>query len=184
MSESYTEQTGEAGKCAAWFRAIANGNAQAEAWLWAFWNFSQVLDDLVDGDRKVPQPMVAQALADWWTACSMNAWFATHANLLWLPGMQAIERWQTADEWAAGRNSERRQDAKVLRHGDLEVCLAVAQVCGGWQHALRCRELRTWDEEDKAESRKQKADCPRCGRELGSNEYCEHCRQVHEVKKG
>lgn len=144
---TYTEQTGEAAKCGEWFRALAAGNHYAEGWLWAFWNFSQVFDDLIDGDRAVTQAQAARALADWWTACSLNPWFLAHAGQLWLPVTQSIERWLTADEWARGRNSQRKADAHVLRHGDLEVCLAVAFITGGWEHALKCRELRTFDEE-------------------------------------
>lgn len=155
---TYTETTGEAAKCGAWCKAIANGNHYAEGWLWAFWNFSQLFDDLVDGDRSVTQAQAARALADWWTACSLNPWFIANAGQLWMPVTQAIERWQTADEWAKGRNSERRLDAKVLRHGDLEVCLAVAFITGGWGHALTCRNLRTWDEEQRTEDGGQRTE--------------------------
>ena len=85
MTPTYTERTGEAGKCGQWFKWAAYGNAHAEAWLWAFWNFSQMLDDLVDGDRPVTQTQAARALFDFWTQCAVNPWFTAHSATLWLP---------------------------------------------------------------------------------------------------
>lgn len=144
---TYTEITGEAGKCGEWFRWAANGNAQAEAWLWAYWNFSQMLDDLVDGDRAVSQTDAARALFDWWTQCAVNVWFANHSAAMWIPVAQSIERWVAADRWPRVTAADRAQ-RQVLRHGDLEVVMAVAIACGGMAHALTGQALRSFDPEE------------------------------------
>lgn len=127
-------------------RDIAAGNEAAMQWMWDFWCFTHVLDDLVDKDKSPSTEEVALALAQFVTALSINPFYQQHSASLYPLIMSAINRWIDGDAMDRSENPKRRVHAEVVRCGDIDLFLHIAFLTGGWEHmrALSDR-VRSYD---------------------------------------
>lgn len=113
---------------------VANGNAAAFQWMWDFWCFTHVIDDLVDRDKPLSGAEVAKALAQFVTAFSINPFFVQNAQSLHPLIISACNRWIDGDALDRSANQRDRIHSEVVRCGDIEVYLHVAYLTGGWDH--------------------------------------------------
>lgn len=112
---------------------IVKGNADAGRFLWQFWNFAQLIDDLVDRDRRVTVAQAAKEVIGFTHEISFNAFYQTHKASLFPLLATACDRWVMGDAMPTGTDEERGM-ARVVRCGELEVFCAVAYLLGGWEH--------------------------------------------------
>jgi hypothetical protein len=115
---------------------IANGDPHAFEWMWAFWNFEHVLDDLVDRDKSPTSADVAGSLAAFVVATTVNPFYVRHGATLLPLIISACNRWVDGD---AMKNA-------AVRCGEIDLFLHVAYLTGGWDHMRSVSELtRSYD---------------------------------------
>lgn len=125
----------------------ASGNDDALRWLWSFWCFSQMFDDLVDRDKPVAHGDAARELARFVEQVALSPFFRQHAASLTALLVSAINRWLTGDEMARSEQQEARTLARAVRCGDLDVVLHVAYLVGGWDHMRAMTARMNFDKE-------------------------------------
>lgn len=132
-------------RAAAWLHKVANGNRDAFAWCWSLWNFSQMLDDLVDGDKPVTCAEAAHSFSILLVTLSINPFHLEHARHLLPLMISACSRWVRGDEIAQAGNKEL---ARGVRCGEIDLFLQVAFITGGWQHMQDCARAAGYDKEN------------------------------------
>lgn len=113
---------------------IANGDASAFQWMWDFWCFTHVIDDLVDKDKSVSGEQVAQALVNFVGAMALNPFFLKHACFLHPLIVSCCNRWVDGDLLSKSDNERDRVRSEAVRCGDVDIFLHVAFLTGGWEH--------------------------------------------------
>jgi hypothetical protein len=103
---------------------VAHGDPHAFQWMWAFWNFEHVIDDLVDGDKSPTIADVSKSLANFVTALSLNPFYLRHSATLFPLILSACNRWIDGDEIKS----------PAVRCGEIDIFLHVAYLTGGWDH--------------------------------------------------
>jgi hypothetical protein len=124
---------------------IANGNSDAFRFMWKFWCFSHVLDDLVDQDKPVTVEQAAKANAEMFQELTLNPFYQHNAALL-LPHLVGVfNRWADGEEWEGSDDRVKQIASHVVKCGDVDLYLTVAYLTGGWDHMRRCRDARKYD---------------------------------------
>lgn len=113
---------------------VANGNQAAFEWMWDFWCFTHVIDDLVDADKKLTTAEAAMALAQFVTALSLNPFYIQNVASLYPLIISACNRWIDGDAMDKSGDQRSRIHSEVVRCGDLELFLHIAFLTGGWDH--------------------------------------------------
>ncbi len=113
---------------------VANGDLSAFQWMWDFWCFTHVIDDLVDKDKPVTGEEAARALAKFVTALSVNPFYVRNVHSLYPLIISACNRWVDGDLLDAADNLRSKTHSEVVRCGDVDVFLHVAYLTGGWDH--------------------------------------------------
>jgi len=135
------------------FLTCCAGNAEAAHWLRQWQGYVHCIDDQVDGD--VDPANRAEHLLETLICASelyTHPFFVKHAAKLQL--LVAVVTNAYADSVAFERSPEqwKRDWADHYRHVSAEVALAVAYLCGGWQHMRKMStELRSichWQHHD------------------------------------
>jgi hypothetical protein len=125
---------------------LANGDDAAFQWMWDFWCFTHMIDDLVDQDKDVTGPEAAKALARFVTALSMNPFYLQNAQSLYPLIISACIRWVDGDILDKSSDHRQRIHSEVVRCGDIDLFLHVALLTGGWDHMKRWSiEMRRYD---------------------------------------
>lgn len=133
------------------FETMANGNADALKFLWAFWNWGHAFDDMLDGDVKSKE-LTMKAWADFVLQLSFNEFFIANRQSLIGFILHATTRWMDGDEWEKSESEKRRIQSEVIRCGDIDLYIHVALLCGGWDHMRKCsREFRSYDDNNLTE---------------------------------
>lgn len=127
---------------------IANGDAHAFEWMWAFWNFEHVLDDLVDKDKSLTSSDVAGSLVSFVIAMTANPFYTRNSATLLPLIISACNRWVDGDDLATKDDASKIR-AEVVRCGDIDIYLHVAYLTGGWEHMRAVSPLaRQYDPDD------------------------------------
>lgn len=125
---------------------IAMGNAECYTFMWAFWNFTHLYDDLVDQDKKVTPAEAAKTLAEFVISLSVNQFYRTNTHQLLPLILSACDRWVVGDKMKGSLDYETQIMSRVVRCGDLDVYAMCAYLVGGWDHLRAVSEkLRTYD---------------------------------------
>lgn len=124
---------------------IANGDEDAFRFMWKFWCFTHVYDDLVDRDKEVTVEQAAKAAAELVQELSANAFYRQHTALLMPHLIGVFNRWADGEEWEASNERMKQIASHVVKCGDVDFYLTVAYVTGGWDHMRRCRDARMYD---------------------------------------
>lgn len=126
-------------------REIADGNADAYRFMWTFWNFSHVYDDLVDRDKPVTVEQAAKAAAELIQELTVNPFYVQNALYL-LPHLVGVfNRWADGEEWERSEEPVKQLASHVVKCGDIDLYLTVAYLVGGWDHMRRVRDARKYD---------------------------------------
>lgn len=112
---------------------ICLANTEAMDWLANYWSpYVHAIDDIIDGDRKGPEDIL-RAFA---LAAQLYAHPFYLRNLAELKRLVLVITNLYADSVAWERSEARwqRDWADHNRHAGMEMVLAVAQICGGYDH--------------------------------------------------
>ena len=119
---------------------IANGNQAAFDWMWSFWCFTHLFDDLVDKDKNVKTKDAASTLAYFVSSLSVNPFYLQNAHSLYPLIISACNRWIDGDKLKASEIERDRIHSEVVRCGDVDIYLHIAFLTGGWEHMRKCSE--------------------------------------------
>lgn len=111
---------------------ICAGNASAAEFLclWARWCHG--IDDVVDGDTKDAEGMIsAFALAP---LVFGHPFYVDNLSALRVVTLLVSNMYADSEEMMAGDKIWMKQFANVYRHAGNEMVLAVALICGGYEH--------------------------------------------------
>lgn len=124
---------------------VANGNKDAQSFLWDCWNFFQCIDDMVDRDKPVRQEAAARCLVKFISTITFNPFYINNCVSLHTMVVQAFNRWIDGDEWSASDDPVKATMGRVVRCGDVDLVLHVAYLTGGWDHMRAMRDARSYD---------------------------------------
>ena len=125
-----------------WLQACASGNKDAEAFLFAFYNFEQMFDDLLDKDKDASHEEIIQALIDFIATISFNAFYNQYKQILFSFMVSMADRNLSGDEMV--KKEETRIAGYVVRKGAIELVLMVAFLTGGWEHMRKLKHIRSY----------------------------------------
>lgn len=124
------------------YRTACNGNHDALTWLNTFHELAHLADDLVD--EVFSAEGLGRLLVTNIALCSLPFWFAWHAELRPILN-QTCSNWLDSVELERRPQAWAREYANTLRLCGNDLVIAVARICGGWEHsrkiALSVREL-------------------------------------------
>lgn len=113
------------------YHQIANGNEQAESFLWTWGCYLRAVDDVIDEGKWEPEEILRVMML----ACTFysHPFYVAHSNQLQMPVIVATNFWLDSIKWEKEAELWKRQWADVMRHSGNEVILAVAMIAGGWE---------------------------------------------------
>jgi hypothetical protein len=110
----------------------ANGNAEAAEFLCLWARYCHAVDDVVDGDTKDAEGIIsAFALAP---LVYGNAFYLENISALRVVALLVSNMYADSEEMRATPTKWARQFADVYRHAGNEMVMAVALICGGYEH--------------------------------------------------
>ena len=148
MSTDYCDTPAEAAQnpdAKGWISFIANGDEYAANFMWDFWCFTHLYDDLVDRDKAVDGGVAARELVKFIAQLSFNPFYQKHKDQLFPLIVQAVNRWLDGDEWERSGDPKKVAAAAVIRCGDIEIYAHCAFLIGGWAHMRAAKGLRSYD---------------------------------------
>ena len=128
-----------------WLEKIANGNQQAFSFMWSMWNWSHVIDDLVDQDKPVGVENAAQYFIRMANELTFNPFYIRNNEYLFSLVVSMFNRWCDGEEWENSDSLTKQTASHVIKCGDIELYLGVAYLTGGWEHVRACKEARSYD---------------------------------------
>ena len=126
-------------------RVLSNGNAAAFDFMWAMWNWSHVIDDLVDRDKEVGVENAAKYFVSILNVVSFNKFYQDNSCYLFGLIASMFNRWCDGEEFEKSGDALKQAQSHVIKCGDLDLYIGVAYLTGGWDHVRRCKEFRTYD---------------------------------------
>lgn len=147
-SKDYVDQPQEKGKnpdAKKHLIQIANGDEHAFLFMWTMWNWSHVIDDLVDQDRGVGVEDAAKWFIKMAHELSFNPFYTKNALFLFPMIMSMFNRWCDGEEWEKSDDKLKQSASHVIKCGDIELYLGVAYLTGGWEHVRACKDARGYD---------------------------------------
>lgn len=129
----------------AWIAAAANGDDYAFNFMWDFWCFTHMFDDLVDQDRPVGGEAAGRLLIKFIAQLTFNPFYQKHRDPLFALMVQAVNRWIDGDEWEQSGDPAKIAAAPVIRCSDIEVFAHCAFLTGGWDHMRSVKGIRSYD---------------------------------------
>lgn len=124
---------------------LANGNSDAFRFMWTMWNWSHVIDDLVDQDKHVGVENAAKYFIAILQEVSFNRFYQANAGYLFGLISSMFNRWCDGEEFEHSEDRLKQAQSHVIKCGDLDLYLGVAHLTGGWDLARRCKAFRTYD---------------------------------------
>ena len=126
-------------------QVLSNGNADAFRFMWTMWNWSHVIDDLVDRDKEAGVENAAKYFILITQELSFNKFYKDNAGYLFGLIASMFNRWCDGEEFEKSDDRLKQAQSHVIKCGDLELYLGVAHLTGGWDHVRKCKEFRTYD---------------------------------------
>jgi len=121
---------------------LASGDQNVLAFLWAFFNFTQCFDDMLDGDYKVENKELAmKALHDFTTALLINPFVLSYAPQIHTMWVQTMNRCLDGDEMEQQKNPL----AAAVRCGDVDFISHMAYLAKGWTALREAKKHRKYD---------------------------------------
>ena len=114
---------------------LCKGNAAAVEFLCQAWTWFHRIDDLVDGDTK-GNLAVVKTFAEGIVVLS-HPFYLQNLAALRVTILNIAQLYALSVEWEGGAEAWQREWAEVQRHCGMQLALAVAMICGGWDHAQR-----------------------------------------------
>jgi hypothetical protein len=120
---------------AEWLELLCPGNPEAQSFIRTWARYCHEIDDVIDGERPGAQDVLG--------TFALSALVYSHPfflrNVFELRGVALVVANMYADsvEWEKSDTVWQRQFADCYRHAGNEMVLAVARLCGGWEHARR-----------------------------------------------
>lgn len=124
---------------------IANGNDDAFRFMWAMWNWSHVIDDLVDRDKVAGVENAAKYFMVIMQELTFNTFYIQNAGYLFGLTVSMFNRWCDGEEFENSDDRLKQAQSHVIKCGDLDLYLGVAFLIGGWDHIRQCKAFRTYD---------------------------------------
>lgn len=156
MSVDYCDTPAEVAEnpdAKAWLTAMANGNPQAFQFMWQFWCFSHMFDDLVDRDKPVDNERAGREMVLLLAQISFNPFYLEYKEQLFAHVVQGFNNWIDGDAWRNSGDPKKMAAADVISCGDLNLYTHVAFITGGWDAMRRLKDFRSYDSNtDKKES--------------------------------
>lgn len=116
---------------------VTKGDRHAAAFLASLYKASQIADDIADGEDK-PTDM-ARLMATMFGEICVNPFYLAHSMELRQSILTATANWLQATKWE-GADRHRESYAFVWRESLDQVAVAVAEICGGFDWAVKMRE--------------------------------------------
>jgi hypothetical protein len=111
---------------------ICNGNASAAEFLCLWARYCHAADDVVDGDTKDAEGVInAFALAP---LVFGHPFYLDNMSALRVVALLVSNMYADSEDMKDGGKPWMRQFADVYRHAGNEMVLAVALICGGYEH--------------------------------------------------
>lgn len=111
---------------------ICAGNASAAEFLWHWARWCHAIDDVVDGETKTPEGIVsAFALAP---LVFGHPFYLENLSALRVVTLLVSNMYADSEEMRATPTEWCQKFADVYRHAGNEMVLAVALICGGYEH--------------------------------------------------
>lgn len=131
-----------------WFTQMANGDEDAFRFMWTFWSFTHLYDDLVDRDRPVTAEQAAGEFVSLLTTLLYNPFFVQHKDTLFPMIVSMFNRWVDGDLWEQSDQLFDQVASSVIRCGDVDLYHIVAFLTGGWDNMRRTHKARSYDIND------------------------------------
>lgn len=131
------------------FVEIARGDQDALRFMWVFWNFSHVYDDLVDRDKPVGVEDAARWAVRLLEEFTFNPFFLRHKLALFPHVVGVFNRWCDGEQWEKSGTPSQVAAAHVVKCGDVDLYLNVAYLIGGWEHLRAMKDARGYDPIDR-----------------------------------
>lgn len=121
---------------------ICNGNAEAMDFLANHWSpYVHQIDDLIDGERSQAEDILATFARA--AMLYSHSFYLKNAAALRAVVLLVTNLYADAVAWEKSPDAWQRDWADHNRHAGMEMVIAVAQLCGGYEHArLVSREQR------------------------------------------
>lgn len=129
--------------------AIAKGNQDAFRFMWVFWNFTHLYDDLVDNDKPVTVEQAAKWAIHLLEEFSFNKFYRDNMLALFPHVVGVFNRWCDGEEWEKSGTPAQVAAATVVKCGDVDLYLNVAYIVGGWDHLRSMKDARGYDPVDR-----------------------------------
>lgn len=126
-------------------KVLANGNEDAFRFMWTMWNWSHVIDDLVDRDKFVDVENAAKYFVLMAQELSFNRFYQANSGYLFGLVVSMFNRWCDGELFECSNDPLKKSQSHVVKCGDLDLYLGVAHLTGGWDHVRVCKEFRTYD---------------------------------------
>ncbi len=126
---------------------IANGDQNAFQFMWRFWNFSHVLDDLIDRDKRPSQSQVFRETLGFVEMISFNPFYQTYKGMLFPMIVSCCMRCVVADSLLEKGSYTERQMVPAIKGGDVDLYSFIAYLTGGWDYWEKIdSEIRKYDQ--------------------------------------
>jgi hypothetical protein len=123
-------------------RRCCCGNAEAMEWLRGWNLYVHRIDDIIDGDADSPEAVLntfAQAVTLY-----SHPFYVKHMASLRVLALTITNAYADSVEWEKSKEKWQREWSDHHRHCGAEMVLAVAMICGGYEHSRAISlELRT-----------------------------------------
>lgn len=119
-------------KVSNFFRMAAKGNDDAADFLDVWNRFNHDIDDIIDENLWDAEHLLSVFML----ACTVysHSFYRKHVESLQSPVILATTIYADSVKWEKDPAAWKRQRADVMRHSGIDVVLAVAMICGGWEH--------------------------------------------------
>lgn len=125
--------------------SLSNGNEDAFRFMWTMWNWSHVIDDLVDQDKFVGVENAAKYFILMLQEVTFNPFYKANAPYLFGLIASMFNRWCDGEEFEKSDDKLKQAQSHVIKCGDLELYIGVAYLTGGWDFVRACKAFRTYD---------------------------------------
>jgi hypothetical protein len=124
---------------------LSNGNADAYRFMWTMWNWSHVIDDLVDRDKEAGVENAAKYFVLIAQELTFNKFYQANSGFLFSLVMSMFNRWCDGEEFEKSDDTLKQAQSHVIKCGDLELYIGVSYLTGGWDFVRKNKSFRTYD---------------------------------------
>jgi hypothetical protein len=120
---------------AEWLEMLCPRNPEAQSFIQAWVRYCHEVDDIIDGERTSAEEILATFVVAM-LVCSHPFYLRHIAELRGL-AMCITNMYADSVAWEKSQIPWQHQFADCYRHAGNEMIMAVARLCGGWEHARK-----------------------------------------------